>query len=84
MAEQYGKIEHAFDAVSEKSTYINICHTLDPHAAVPLVLPGGSYPEIPSTVTQAVTACRCAFEALDSDPWEKKAGTKTGERSLRT
>ena len=80
---EHGKLEYAFDAVSEKGSYINICKVLDEKTGqITLVLPGKQYPEIPPTVTQSLTACGSVFEAMDMDPWEKKAGTKTGNKEF--
>jgi len=49
------KLEYAFDAVSEKNSYQNICQVLDAHGRITLVLPGQEYPEIPKTVHQSMT-----------------------------
>ncbi|KAI5363537.1 putative GroES-like superfamily, alcohol dehydrogenase, polyketide synthase, enoylreductase [Septoria linicola] len=49
------KLEHAFDAVSEKNSYQNICKVLEPEGSITLVLPGKEYPEIPKTVRQTIT-----------------------------
>ncbi|MCJ1478948.1 hypothetical protein MMC13_007632 [Lambiella insularis] len=65
-AEQHGKLKHAFDAVSEKGSYVNICQALDKHGAITLVLPGKQYSDIPSTITHS----------------EKKAGTRTGNKEF--
>ena len=82
-AKQHGKIEYAYDAVSEKGSYINICKVLDAQTGkIVLVLPGKEYPEIPATVTQSQAACGSVFEAFDADPWEKKVGTKTGNKEF--
>lgn len=44
-----GKVEYAFDAVSEHGSYQNICEVLDHKAGkITLVLPGKDYKEIPS------------------------------------
>ncbi|MCJ1383113.1 hypothetical protein MMC17_006226 [Xylographa soralifera] len=80
--EQHGKIEHAFDAVSERGSYVNICQALDKSGAITLVLPGKQYPEIPDTVTQSVTSVGSVFEAFDHDSWQKKVGTKTGNQEF--
>lgn len=49
-------LHYAFDAVSEKGSYQNICKVLDPQGKITLVLPGREYPEIPKTVTQTLTS----------------------------
>ena len=81
-AEQHGKIEHAFDAVSENGSYINICQALDRSGAITLVLPGKQYPEIPDTVTQSLTTVGSVFADFDQDSWQKKVGTKTGNQEF--
>jgi len=78
-----GKVEYAFDAVSEKGSYINICQVLDARSGkITLVLPGKEYTEIPSGITKTQTTCGAVFAAMDSDPWEKKVGTKTGNQEF--
>ncbi|KAK4504451.1 hypothetical protein PRZ48_005367 [Zasmidium cellare] len=53
---KHGKIEYAFDAVSEKGSYQNICKVLDINTGkITLVLPGKKYEEIPDTVQQSLT-----------------------------
>lgn len=53
---KHGKIEYAFDAVSEKGSYQNICKVLDANTGkITLVLPGKKYEEIPDTVQQSLT-----------------------------
>lgn len=49
------KLEYAFDATSEKGSYLNICQALDPHGKITLVLPGKEYEGIPKTVQQSLT-----------------------------
>lgn len=56
------KLVHAFDAVSEKGSYQNICKVLDPHGKITLVLPGREYPEIPDTVQQSTTSVGCVHQ----------------------
>ncbi|KAK3088975.1 hypothetical protein LTR53_019822, partial [Teratosphaeriaceae sp. CCFEE 6253] len=48
-------LNYAFDAVSEKGSYQNICQVLDPHGQITLVLPGKKYAEIPAMVRQSLT-----------------------------
>jgi NADPH2:quinone reductase len=82
-AKHAGKLEYAFDAVSEKGSYINICEVLDRQTGqITLVLPGKDYAEIPSTIRKSWTKCGMVFQAMDDDPWEKKAGTKTGNKEF--
>ncbi|KAK3646452.1 hypothetical protein LTR56_008550 [Elasticomyces elasticus] len=49
------KLEYAFDAVSEKGSYQNICQVLQPDGRITLVLPGKKYKEIPAGVKQSLT-----------------------------
>ena len=49
------KLMYAFDAVSEKGSYQNVCKVLDPHGHITLVLPGKKYEEIPDSVNQTLT-----------------------------
>lgn len=74
-----GKVEYAFDCVSEKGSYINICKVLDHQTGhITLVLPFREYPEIPPTVTQSITLVGSVFKQDDPESAEKNAGTKTG------
>ncbi|KAK5122948.1 fusarubin cluster-oxidoreductase [Meristemomyces frigidus] len=50
------KLLHAFDAVSEKGSYQNICKVLDPEAGkITFVLPGKKYEEVPAGVEKSTT-----------------------------
>ena len=49
------KLYHAYDAVSEKNSYQNICKVLEPNGSITLVLPGKEYPEIPASVRKTIT-----------------------------
>lgn len=49
------KLLYAFDAVSEKGSYQNVCKVLDPHGHITLVLPGKKYEDIPDTINQTLT-----------------------------
>ncbi|KAF2720928.1 GroES-like protein [Polychaeton citri CBS 116435] len=49
-------LHYAYDAVSEKGSYQNICKVLEPQGKITLVLPGRRYPEIPETVKQSITS----------------------------
>ena len=48
-------LHYAYDAVSEKNSYQNICQVLDPHGKITLVLPGKEYTGIPSSVQMSNT-----------------------------
>ncbi|KAF2173455.1 hypothetical protein M409DRAFT_15737 [Zasmidium cellare ATCC 36951] len=49
------KLEYAYDAVSEKGSYENICKVLEPKGKITLVLPGKEYPGIPESVQKSIT-----------------------------
>lgn len=48
-------LNYAYDAVSEKNSYQNVCKVLDPHGKITLILLGKEFPEIPKTVQQSIT-----------------------------
>ncbi len=78
-----GKVEHAFDCVSDNSSYINICEVLDYHSGrITLVVPGKEYPEIPATIAQSLTLVSDVFRANDLEPFEKIGGTKAGNEDF--
>lgn len=49
------KLNHAYDAVSEKNSYQNICKVLEPNGKITLVLPGKDYSDIPDSVQKSET-----------------------------
>lgn len=78
-----GKVEYAFDAVSEHGSYENICKVLDQKTGkITLVLPGREYKGIPETVEQSLTHVGAAQIGTDSDPWQKKTGMQTGNEEF--
>ena len=78
-----GKVEYAFDAVSEHGSYENICKVLDHKTGkITLVLPGKEYKEIPSTVEKSLTTVGSSFIGTDQDPWQQKTGTLTGNEEF--
>jgi NADPH2:quinone reductase len=61
-------VAHAFDAVSEKGSYQNICQVLDQQKGnITLVLPGRKYEEIPKSIEQSLTAVGSTHEDLKPD-----------------
>ncbi|KAF2095565.1 zinc-binding oxidoreductase-like protein ToxD [Rhizodiscina lignyota] len=61
------KLMYAYDAVSEKGSYVNICKVLDPNGGkITVVLPGKKYEEIPKSVEFSMTAVG-SVHAEDSD-----------------
>ena len=78
-----GKIEYAFDCLSERGSYQNICEVLDHKTGkITLILPGKEYKEIPSTIQKSITFVGAAQIATDPDPWQKKTGTLTGNEEF--
>jgi len=63
------KLWYAFDAVSEKGSYQNICQVLEPQGGkITLVLPGKEYEGIPEGVENSVTRVGCVHgEEADKD-----------------
>ena len=59
------KLMYAYDAVSEKGSYQNVCKALDPHGHITVVLPGKKYTEIPDTVNQTLTTVGSAHGVPD-------------------
>lgn len=57
------ELYHAFDAVSEKGSYQNICQVLAKQGSkITLVLPGKKYDEIPASVEQTLTNVGCVHK----------------------
>ena len=78
-----GKVEYAFDVVSEHGSYENICQVLDHESGkITLVTPGEEYKEIPKTIERSSTYVGAAQIATDPDPWQKKTGMQTGNEEF--
>ena len=78
-----GKVEYAFDTVSDHGTYVNICQVLDHNTGkITLILPGREYKEIPDTIEKSVTFVGSAQMGTDPDPWQKKTGMLTGNEEF--
>lgn len=58
------KLEYAFDAVSEKGSFQNICKVLEPTGKITLVLPGMDYSAIPEGVRWSTTKVGDAHGSL--------------------
>jgi NADPH:quinone reductase len=56
------KLLYAFDAISEKGSYQNICKTLEPNGHITLVLPGNKYEEVPESVDKSITSVGSVFD----------------------
>lgn len=77
-----GKVEYAFDAVSEQGSCENICEVLDHKTGkITLVIPGKGK-GIPGTVETSTPNVGAAQIATDSDPWQKKTGLVTGNEEF--
>ena len=74
-----GKVEYAFDAVSEKGSFQNICQVLDQKTGqITLVLPGKDYSDIPSSITHSMTMVGAVHADMDQQQFQKATGSKTG------
>ncbi|KAI0023899.1 GroES-like protein [Xylariomycetidae sp. FL0641] len=62
-AAQGQKLLYAYDAVSEKGSYQNLCRVLAEGARITLVLPWKDYSEIPAHITPSVTMVGCVHDA---------------------
>jgi NADPH2:quinone reductase len=76
------EVRYAFDTVSEKNSYQNICEVLAPGGKITLVLPGKEYKEIPANIEQSLTQVGGAHWAVPKDSPEGKAGVVTGSREF--
>ena len=78
-----GKVEYAFDVVSEHGSYKNICQVLDHESGkITLVTPGEDYKEIPKSIERSITYVGAAQIGTDPDPWQKKTGMQTGNEEF--
>jgi len=76
------EVKHAFDAVSEKNSYQNICEVLPNGGKITLVLPGKDYKEIPDSIEKSITTVGSSHSGFGADSLEKKAGIKTGPKDF--
>ncbi|KAK5110578.1 fusarubin cluster-oxidoreductase [Meristemomyces frigidus] len=58
------KLHYAYDAVSEKGSYQNICAVLEPEGKITNVLPGKKYAEIPASVQKSLTTVGSVHQDL--------------------
>ena len=78
-----GKVEYAFDAVSDHGSYQSICKVLDHETGkITLILPNKDYKEIPETIEKSKTFVGDAQIGTDLDPWQKKTGMQTGNEEF--
>lgn len=67
-----GKVEYAFDYISEHNSYQNMCQVLDQKSGhITLILPGKEYGEIPASIKKTMTFVGGAHKDTDMDPWQK-------------
>jgi NADPH:quinone reductase-like Zn-dependent oxidoreductase len=76
------QVEYAFDAVSEKNSYQNICEVLSKDGKITLVLPGSEYKEIPENIEKSLTEVGSSHRGIAVDSSEGKAGIRTGGREF--
>ena len=75
-----GKIEYAFDCVSDHNSFQNISQVLDLETGqITLLLPGQDYSAIPDTVTQSLTMV--AHSHGDRE-WQESTGTLVGNEDF--
>ena len=75
-----GKVEYAFDCVSEHNSFQNISEVLDPkRGQITLVLPGRDYSAIPESITKSTTS---VGQSHGDEEWQKKTGTKVGNEDF--
>ncbi|KAL8699871.1 MAG: hypothetical protein Q9224_001225 [Gallowayella concinna] len=73
-----GKVEYAFDAVSEHGSYDTICKVLDHEAGqITLVLPGNDYSAIPSSIKRTDTMVGAVHPDMDLTQLQTEAGGET-------
>lgn len=76
------EVKHAFDAVSEKNSYQNICEVLSKDGKITLVIPGKDYKEIPDSIKKSLTTVGSSHAGFAADSPEGKAGIKTGPKDF--
>ena len=78
-----GKVEKAFDAVSEHNSYQNISKVIDQKTGqITLILPGKDYAEIPSGIKHSLTLVSAAYADGDTEPQQKKSGALVGNQEF--
>jgi len=76
------EVKYAYDAVSEKHSYQNICGVLAKGGKITLVLPGKKDSGIPDTIEQSYTSVGSVHRDIDSKNLEGKARLKTGTKEF--
>lgn len=75
-------VKYAYDAVSEKHSYQNICEVLGKDGKIILVLPGRPYKEIPEHIEKYIMDFGEVYKAIDPESPEGQAGIATGTKEL--
>lgn len=74
-----GKVEYAFDAVSEAPSFVNICEVLDHETGqISLVMPKNDYSAIPSSIRQSQTMVGAVHASGDDQQFQKETGGPAG------
>ncbi|KAL8687965.1 MAG: hypothetical protein Q9218_006007 [Villophora microphyllina] len=75
-----GKVQYAFDAVSEEPSFINICKVLDHETGqMTLVLPYNDYSAVPASVRRSQTMVGAVHASGDEKGFQKDTGSQTGD-----
>ncbi|KAL8638488.1 MAG: hypothetical protein Q9228_004365 [Teloschistes exilis] len=74
-----GKVEYAFDAVSEAPSFVNVCQVLDHETGqISLVTPKNDYSAIPSSIRQSQTMVGAVHASGDDQHFQKETGGHAG------
>ena len=75
-----GRVEYAFDCVSEHNSFQNISQVLDLKTGhITLILPGRDFGAIPEGITKSITY---VGQSHGDDEWQKKTGTMVGNEDF--
>lgn len=69
-ASGHKEVKYAYDAVSEKGSFVNLSQVLAPGGKIGLVLPGKKYPEIPDSLEKKVVS----VGAVHGEPQDQDFG----------
>ena len=83
LADVGGKVEYAFDCISDHGSYQNVCQVLTRNTGrITLIIPSKTYEDIPDDIEKSVTFVGAAHKETDMDPWEKKTGSAVGNQEF--
>jgi len=78
-----GKVEYAFDCISEHNSYQNICEVLDRERGhITVILPSKDYSDIPASITHSLTFVGGAHKDKDLHLWQKETGSLLGNQEF--